>query len=207
MTQEKVIGDHTTQYAQLRQYVLELKERNPDTTVKIDVERNYEPDSPTRKFRRIYILTAVGVDLNNGTYPLAYSVVEYETKQSWLWFLDCLGDDLELFRNSNFTFVTDRQKGLILALAETFLCAEHRCATTTTVSHFNRNMEELKSANKDVYDWLKDIPPQHWARSYFSATPHYDVLLNNMCEVISKSTCPLTPNATKIFDVIKKKAA
>ncbi|GJX10042.1 hypothetical protein Tco_0199901 [Tanacetum coccineum] len=43
-------------------------------------------------------------------------VVESETKESWLWFLDCLGDDLELFRNSNFTFISDRQKGLIPAL-------------------------------------------------------------------------------------------
>lgn len=38
-------------------------------------------------------LTAVGVDPNNGTYPLAYVVVESETKQYWLWFLDRLGDD------------------------------------------------------------------------------------------------------------------
>ncbi|GJX12766.1 mutator type transposase, partial [Tanacetum coccineum] len=212
------------------------------------------------------ILTAVGVDLNNGIYPLAYTVVESKTKQSWLWFLDCLGDDLELYRNSNFTFVTDRQKGIIPALAETFPAAEHRyclkhiydnmklqwrgklfkellwrCATATTVSYFNRVMEEVKQANKDVYDWLKDIPPQHWARSHFSARPHCDVLLNNMCEVlnrqlldgwdkpiitclefireylmkrivivqqvISNSTGPLTPKATKIFEFIKKQAA
>ncbi|GJZ34240.1 mutator type transposase [Tanacetum coccineum] len=72
------------------------------------------------------ILTAVGVDPNNGIYPLAYAVVEGETKESWLWFLDCLGDDLELFRNSNFTFISDRQKGLIPALQETFPAAEHR---------------------------------------------------------------------------------
>ncbi|GJY48964.1 mutator type transposase [Tanacetum coccineum] len=258
MAQEKVIGDHTTHYSLLRQYVLELKERNPYTTVKFNVERNFEPDSPTRKFKRIYvclgalksgfkagqrdllgldgcfmsgpfpmqIITAVEVDPNNGIYPLAYAVVESETKKSWLWFRDCLGDDLELFRNSNFTFVTDRHKGVIPALAETFPAAEHkyclkhiydnmklqwrgklfkellwRCATATTVTHFNRFMEEVKQANKDVYDWLKDIPPQHWAR------PHFDVLLNNMCEVISKSTGPLTPKATKIFEFIKKQAA
>ncbi|GJZ77495.1 mutator type transposase [Tanacetum coccineum] len=71
------------------------------------------------------ILTAVGVDPNNGTYPLAYAVVEAETKDSWNWFLDCLGDDLELTRNLNFTFISDRQKGLIRALQEMFLAAEH----------------------------------------------------------------------------------
>ncbi|GJU65958.1 mutator type transposase [Tanacetum coccineum] len=133
----------------------------------------------------MHIITAVGVDPNNGIYPLAYAVVESETKQSWLWFLDCLGDDLELFRNSNFTFVTDKQKGVIPALAEIFLVAEH----IYCLKHIYDNlkvMEEVKQANKDVYDWLKDIPPQHWARSYFSARPHCDVLLNNMCEVLSR---------------------
>ncbi|GJV44839.1 mutator type transposase [Tanacetum coccineum] len=54
------------------------------------------------------VLIAVGVNPNNGTYPLAYAMVESETKDSWRWFLDSLGDDLELFRNSNFTFVTGR---------------------------------------------------------------------------------------------------
>lgn len=56
------------------------------------------------------ILTAVGVDPNHGTYPLAYAIVESETKASWIWFLKCLGDDLQLERNSNFTFISDRQK-------------------------------------------------------------------------------------------------
>ena len=56
------------------------------------------------------ILTAVGVDSNNGIYPLAYAIVEIENFQSWKWFLTCLGDDLELDSMSNFTFMSDRQK-------------------------------------------------------------------------------------------------
>ena len=56
------------------------------------------------------ILTAVGVDSNNGIYPLAYAIVESENTQSWKWFLEILGDDLDLYANSNFTFISDRQK-------------------------------------------------------------------------------------------------
>ena len=56
------------------------------------------------------ILTAVGVDPNNGTYPVAYAIVEKETKDSWMWFLECLGDDLDLNQRSHFTFISDRQK-------------------------------------------------------------------------------------------------
>ncbi|GJS45944.1 putative reverse transcriptase domain-containing protein [Tanacetum coccineum] len=116
-----------------------------------------------------------------------------------------------------------------------------RSATATTVQRFGKNMEEIKKLNPEMYNWLKDIPPQHWARSHFSGRPHCDVLLNNMCEVlnrqllkgrdkpivtclefireylmkrivivqgiIDKSTGPLTPNATKLFNLIKRDAA
>ncbi|GKD06072.1 heat stress transcription factor B-4-like protein, partial [Tanacetum coccineum] len=56
------------------------------------------------------VLVAVGLDSNNGIYPLAYALVEAETKSSWCWFLQCLGDDIDLHPNSNFTFISDRQK-------------------------------------------------------------------------------------------------
>ncbi|GJV99884.1 hypothetical protein Tco_1555136 [Tanacetum coccineum] len=76
MVERKVHGDHITQYTQLRQYVLELKERNPDTTVKIEVKRDYEPDSMDGCFMSgpfpLQILAAVGVDPNYGIYPLVY---------------------------------------------------------------------------------------------------------------------------------------
>nr|GEW65216.1 hypothetical protein [Tanacetum cinerariifolium] len=103
------------------------------------------------------ILTAVGVDPNNETYPLAYAMVE----------------------------------GLIHALQELFPAAEHRyclkhiydnmklswrgkqykellskSATSPTVQLFEKNMEELRRINKEVYDWLKLIPPHHWVRGH-----------------------------------------
>jgi len=56
------------------------------------------------------VLTAVGIDSNHGIYPLAYGIVESESNASWTWFLQQLGDDLDLQANSNFTFISDRQK-------------------------------------------------------------------------------------------------
>ncbi|GJW85875.1 mutator type transposase [Tanacetum coccineum] len=72
------------------------------------------------------LLTAVGIDSNNGIYPLAYGSVESESKDYWTWFLEHLKKDLELQDNSNFTFISDRQKGIIPAIEALFPAAEHR---------------------------------------------------------------------------------
>ncbi|KAK9071946.1 hypothetical protein SSX86_008377 [Deinandra increscens subsp. villosa] len=156
------------------------------------------------------VLTAVGVDPNNSIYPLSYAIVEAETLNSWTWFLNCLGEDLGLEANSNFTFISDRQKGIIPALEKVFPCAEHRfclrhinenmkqkfrgkaykdalwkLATVTTTIQFEKAMDELKALNKDAQEWLSKIPPKQWSRSHFSGRAVSDVLLNNMCEVMN----------------------
>ena len=59
-----------------------------------------------------YLLTAVGLDSNNGTYHVVYAVVESENTNSWTWFLENLADDLDLTPRCNFTFISDRQKVL-----------------------------------------------------------------------------------------------
>ncbi|CAI9291399.1 unnamed protein product [Lactuca saligna] len=230
-----VQGDYASQYRLLRDYVLEVQARNPDTTVKIDVESEANPTVETRTFRHIYVcigalkrgfaagrrdflgldgafvkgpypgqvLSAVALDGNNGIYPL-------ETLNSWTWFLSNLGDDLGLGTNSNFTFMSDRQKGLLPAIETLFPCAEHRyclrhihdnmkknwrgkvfkdllweCATTSNVQHFHQAMEKLKKLNNDAYEWLKQIPPQSWARSHFTGRAHCDALTNNLCEAFN----------------------
>ncbi|CAI9304095.1 unnamed protein product [Lactuca saligna] len=214
-----ITGDYTKQYELLRDYVLELQATNLDTTVKIDVCSEPNPDSPTRQFRRIYVclgplkkgfkaclrdllgfdgafmkgpfpgqvLSAVGLDSNNGIYPLAYGIVESENTESWKWFLNNLGDDLDLGRNSNFTFISDRKKGLHTAVEQIFPNAEHRycirhihdnmrkrwrqteyrdhlwrCASATTIPEFEHLMKEFSQYDKEACEWLKQIPPKHW---------------------------------------------
>ena len=51
----KVIGDYGSQYAQLKDYVLELQKANPDTTVKLELERAIDPNNKFRQFKRIYV--------------------------------------------------------------------------------------------------------------------------------------------------------
>ncbi|XP_021994149.1 uncharacterized protein LOC110890805 [Helianthus annuus] len=152
------------------------------------------------------VLVAVGLDSNNGLYPLAYAIAEAENKDSWTWFLECLKDDLALQNNSRFTFISDRQKGLIPALEKVFPAAEHRfclrhihqnmklkwrgkgfkdCLWACATARTGKKMEELKKFNEEAYNWLAQIPPKHWSRSHFTGWAQSDVLLNNMCEVLN----------------------
>ncbi|GJS26793.1 hypothetical protein Tco_0487413 [Tanacetum coccineum] len=115
--EREIREDHILQYYMLRDYVIELQSTNPNTTVKISIERNTDPSLPTKVFMKIYVclgalklgfrayrrdllgldgafikgpfpgqvLAAIGLDSNNGIYPLSYALVEAESKSSWCW--------------------------------------------------------------------------------------------------------------------------
>ncbi|XP_076882838.1 uncharacterized protein LOC143531421 [Bidens hawaiensis] len=127
------------------------------------------------------------------------------------WFLDLLGDDLDLPHDANFTFISDRQKGLIQAVESVFPRAEHRfccrhihenlrqtwrgdlykglfyrAASATSVPYFNMAMEEIKKTNLDMFLWLSEIPAARWSRSHFSGRAKSDMFLNNLCESFNK---------------------
>ncbi|GKB88131.1 hypothetical protein Tco_0960403 [Tanacetum coccineum] len=48
--EREIRGDHVLQYSMLRDYVVELQSTNPNTTIKITVERNSDPSLPTKVF-------------------------------------------------------------------------------------------------------------------------------------------------------------
>ncbi|KAL0395601.1 UNVERIFIED_CONTAM: hypothetical protein Scaly_0008500 [Sesamum calycinum] len=140
------------------------------------------------------LLTAVSIDPNNNLYPLAYAVVSGETRESWEWFLELLKGDLNVVRDDTYTFISDKQKGLIPAFESVFpgatnrFCVRHlhnnmktagfrglafkktlwNVARATTLHEFNLRMEEMGHLDPKAVDWLSDKPPEHWSRSHFN---------------------------------------
>ncbi|GKC10450.1 mutator type transposase [Tanacetum coccineum] len=110
------------------------------------------------------ILIAVGVDANNEIYPVAYAIVEAESKTSWCWFLNLLGEDLGkvLIPSLTLTFHRDLYKPLQVCFQVL------NTAKATYVGEFNKKMVELKSFNSAAYDWLMKIPAEQWSRAHFS---------------------------------------
>ncbi|KAL0415683.1 UNVERIFIED_CONTAM: hypothetical protein Slati_3400200 [Sesamum latifolium] len=64
------------------------------------------------------LLAAIGRDPNENIYPIAFAFVEVEKFDSWLWFLRLLLRDIGSQEERGWAFISDRQKGLIDAVAE-----------------------------------------------------------------------------------------
>ncbi|GJQ98807.1 hypothetical protein Tco_0521792 [Tanacetum coccineum] len=185
----QVRGDYSQQYTMLRDYYLELRRENPDTTIKIEVERYSACGRDLLGLDGAFmkgpypgqLLTAIGLDANNGIYPLAYAIVEKETTCYWTWFLECLGGDLGMTKESNFTFISDRQKGLAIVMANVFPCAEHR----SCLRHIHKNMktkwngQAYKNFMDDVQSDNNSLHILNWA---MESRAKSDILLNNLCK-------------------------
>ncbi|GJY73317.1 hypothetical protein Tco_0477748 [Tanacetum coccineum] len=158
MAYERVVGSYSQQYAQLRDYCMELKEKNPNTTVKIEVEPPEDPDSEERKFKRIYICLG---PLKDGFKAGGRDfLVEYESKDSWKVVLDCIGDDLEAFQKLRLSlFISEGKRVCYQPIAE--------------VSFHMQNIVCLK-----IIYAKYELSWRGRAKS--------NILLNNLCEVLNR---------------------
>ncbi|XP_062026503.1 uncharacterized protein LOC133742835 [Rosa rugosa] len=192
-------GHYIDQYNNLAAYMKELLRSNPGSTVEIKTCM----DGDIRRFQRMYIcfaackngwkngyrpiigldgchikghhpgqlLAAVGIDSNNGMFPIAYAIAEK--------------------RDSSYTFITYKQKGLGNAIAGWFPNAEHRhcvrhmynnfkakhpgeglkqlvwnAARSSTVVWFNKHMADLRELSEGAWSWFQDKNLAQWSRAY-----------------------------------------
>nr|KAJ0222672.1 hypothetical protein LSAT_V11C200098170 [Lactuca sativa] len=144
--------------------------------------------NPRSRPSRFWVIH-VGMDSNNGIYPVAYAAVETEATSSWTWFLELLGEDLDLGEISKFTFIYDRQKEIIPAVEKwkekDLIDQLWECGRATTVNHLNKAMDDLKKINEEAHDWVCKILINICSKSHFSVMAPTDCLLNNLYEVFN----------------------
>ncbi|XP_019179532.1 PREDICTED: uncharacterized protein LOC109174735 [Ipomoea nil] len=228
-------GDLEDNFNKIWSYCLEIEKTNPKTTFKVEESDLQYEGGKKRFLRMYMcwdackdgfkycrpligvdgchikdkaggmMLTAVGIDGNEGLFPIAYAIVEGENKDSWYWFLKLLCTDLEIDNVSQrqYTFMSDKQKGLIPAFEEVIPMVSHRfcvrhlhsnmkvagfggvpirdalwkAARATTVSTFSKAMRELKALDVQAFQWLMQKHPAEWSRSHFSTNANSDMLL------------------------------
>ncbi|KAH0734613.1 hypothetical protein KY285_010320 [Solanum tuberosum] len=153
------------------------------------------------------MLVAMGQDSSNHFYPLAWAIVDKETKRTWNWFLELLKHSLDLKSGENVTFISDMQKGLLNVVTNVCPQANHRwcvrhieanwsknyrsgelkkllwwCAWSTYEEEFKDQLTKMGELNKKAAKSLVSYPPEKWCRAYFDTKCKNFMVDNNFTE-------------------------
>ncbi|GJS01109.1 hypothetical protein Tco_0317617 [Tanacetum coccineum] len=178
----EIRGDHILQYYMLRDYVVKLLSTNPNTTVKIVVERNTDPSLPTRVFQRIYVCL--------GALKLGFRAYRRDL-------LGLNGASMKgPFLGQVLVVVGLDSNDGIYSLAYALVEAEIREKFDLLLNNIYKgfNSKIVRGRDKPVITLLEYIKEYCMKR------------IVNVQGVIDKCTSPLTPTATRIIESIKKEA-
>ncbi|KAL3634040.1 hypothetical protein CASFOL_021094 [Castilleja foliolosa] len=191
------------QYSKLRDYSAELLRSNPGSTVVLKLAID-DTESITQMTQSQFLRLYICFEACKTGFQYCRKVVGVD------------GCFLKSTYGDCWTFMSDKQKGLIPAFDGLFptaanrFCVQHlhsnmkkdgflgqaikntlwAAARAPRVEEFKMRMEKLKNLDKKAYDWLVQKPPSQWARSHFSEVPKCDILTNNMCESFNSLILP-----------------
>ncbi|XP_077233381.1 uncharacterized protein LOC143875660 [Tasmannia lanceolata] len=207
-------GGYVEQYVRVWDYCDLVRSRNSGSFVKLKA-LHWFGRVPFERPWGGQILSAVGKHANKQMFIIAYAVVEAELKDSWTWFLRTLLNGIGSVETYGWTFISDRQKGLVETFEEILPNADHRfcvrhmynnfkaefkgkllkdtmrsAAYATTPIEFQKKMEEMEKLDKKAYAYLKKINPTLWSRSAFNPKPKCNLLVNNLSETFNGFILP-----------------
>ncbi|XP_019239579.1 PREDICTED: uncharacterized protein LOC109219571 [Nicotiana attenuata] len=153
------------------------------------------------------LLVTVAQDSCKHVYPLAWAVVDKETKRTWQWFMENLKASLDLNDGEGYTFMSDMQKGLLDAVRNVCpqsyhrYCARHIeanwskkwntdemkklmwwCFWSTYEEEFKDMLKQLGEVSEDAVRDLLNYPPVTWCRAYFDTQCKNPMVDNNFTE-------------------------
>ena len=145
----------------------------------------------TRSKYQMQLIIAYGIDANNNGVPLAWALVPIEDEYWWTWFFEQLYIALPNTRREGQIFMSDREKGIALALEEVYplafhgYCCQHiadniqtkfgnacrplfwACARAKNKVKFNKALKALYKQDSEAGDYVDGIPHKYWARYAF----------------------------------------
>ncbi|XP_033134196.1 uncharacterized protein LOC117127691 [Brassica rapa] len=155
------------------------------------------------------MLVAAAQDGNFQIYPLAFGIVDGENDESWEWFFtklaSCVSDEYPL------VIVSDRHASIINACEKVFpwatrgICYYHLqenivkkykgkhllylvkgAAYAHTLYDFDRYMDEIRSANPDLAEYLEEADVTLWSRVHCQGD-RYNLKTSNIAESINSA--------------------
>ncbi|KAL2608914.1 hypothetical protein R1flu_027487 [Riccia fluitans] len=167
--------------------------------------------------------TATAVDGNNRIIVLAYGVAPVEDRDTWTWFVENLKASMYGLASPNVLIVSDRQKGLVDAVAEELPTNEHiHCAHHLQMNirrHFGAQvskffqrlvyatsqaryeealgiLEKDYPNGKEAVAYIKAIDPRKFSR-YALVLPRYGRVTSNVVECMNAAFLKLREYAAR----------
>ncbi|XP_047179213.1 uncharacterized protein LOC124846045 [Vigna umbellata] len=155
------------------------------------------------------LLTAIGQDGNRNIFPLAFVIVEGETKEALIWFFQLLRE--HICHQQNICIITDRGKGILSALRSDEVGWEHDGLNSVycirhLASNFNTKFKNhdlkkqfinlayevkqptvtaklaaLRNQYPQQVQWIDKIPLQKWSQA-FDGGRRYGHMTTNLAE-------------------------
>ncbi|CAD5314736.1 unnamed protein product [Arabidopsis thaliana] len=198
-----ISDEYAEQFTRMYDYVEELRESNPGSTVILGTK-----DKVFEKFYTCFEAQKTGRDPNNQMFIIAWAIVPVENKVNWEWFMTLLQEDLNLELGNGLGLSSDKQKGLIYAIktvlpyAEHRMCARHiwanlkkrhgesgnlhglfwKCAKAYDMQVFERRLEKMKSVRPEAYEEVKKSMGSNWSRAFFNNITKSAAVENNISE-------------------------
>ncbi|XP_038701807.1 uncharacterized protein LOC119998527 [Tripterygium wilfordii] len=111
------------------------------------------------------LLTTIGHDGNNQMFPLAWAMMLVEDTETWTWFLNLLRHDLRTVEGERWTLISDRQKGLVSAVARRHLKQLFwKLAKSTNIPNFELKLKEIEKVHAAVGKDLMLVHPKYWSK-------------------------------------------
>ncbi|XP_052183294.1 uncharacterized protein LOC127795565 isoform X2 [Diospyros lotus] len=230
---EQLQGSYKEAYNQLPWYCDKIVETNPGSFAKLVIsddkrfeglfvsfhasvhgfEKGCRPllfleATPVKsKFQEI-LLTATALDGNDCFFPVAFAIVDAESGEKWLWFLEQLKSALPASRSM--TFVSDKETGLKDCVLQVFGNAYHGYSIYHLLDSFKKSVkgpfhgdgkgslpgyfiaaahavrlvgfrkftEQIKNVSSQAYDWVMQIPPEYWTTTSLKGERHNQITEN-----------------------------
>ncbi|XP_048491353.1 uncharacterized protein LOC125492686 [Beta vulgaris subsp. vulgaris] len=156
------------------------------------------------------LLSAVGRDINDQMYPIAWAVVEGENNSSWEWFFKHLQACLALGDGTEYSVVSDEHQAILNVVATVLSKAEHRHCARHIYAHWNKNykgdefkklfwnisfsynmadynenMAELEKVNEATAIGFRSYNPKVFSRAFMKPDTKSDSITNNIAETFN----------------------
>jgi hypothetical protein len=158
----------------------------------------------TRRFRG-QLCIACAVDGHNWMFPVAVGVIDSETNENWVWFMERLKEAIG--SPDGLTFSTDCGQAVMHGVSEVFPGCEHRecmyhlvqnfkkryngkifddhlwaAAYSWSPYMFNKHYQTMAQAKPEAMVYLQETHKKKWTRSQFFTSSKVDYVTNNLAE-------------------------